>query len=246
MHLVKENLFYCNVSVSKNKRMPPRSIQYYDLTFVLKGCLTYRINGMQYILEENDAILIRPGSVRERLPGDSPVTYVSFNFLLNQELQVATFMKGVINNEIRMLISAFPQSHISPFYHAKEKTESILSYILYEIIDASLFESRNPYIVEILKYIENNLSQKLSLAQVSDHIHLTKEYTAFLFKKEMNKTLTDYINERKMIAAKNMIANGSGSLKDIAADLGFENYSYFSKLFKKYHGTAPVKRKHIS
>ena len=243
MHLVKENLFYCNASVSKPGKMAPRVIPYYDLTFVLKGSLTYLVDGTPYILEENDAILIRPGAVRERLAGDSPAKYVSFNFLCGEDIPVDTFLKGVINSEIRALVAAFPQRHISPLYHAKEKTECILNYILYELQDASLFASQNPYIVESLKYIEARLSQKISLSQISQHIHLTKEYTASLFKKEIGKTVTQYINERKMIAAKNMIGNEAVSLRDVAASLGFENYSYFSKLFKKYHDTTPIKRK---
>ena len=243
MSLVKENLFYCNVSVSKPNKIAPKIIPYYDLTFVLKGRLTYIVNGAEYILEENDAILIRPGSLRERLVGDNPAKYVSFNFLMGNDIPVDIFLKGIITSEVRALVSAFPQRHISPFYHAKEKTECILNYILYEIMDVSLFQSKNPHILEIMRYIENNLSQKLSLAQISRHVHLTKEYAASLFKKETGKTVTRYINERKMIVAKNMIATGTVSLKDVAISLGFENYSYFSRLFKKYHDSSPVKRK---
>jgi len=243
MGIVKENLFYCNVSANRCVKISPEAINYYDLTFVLKGSLTYIIDGTKYILEENDAILLKPGAIRERYAGSTPVKYVSFNFLLNEPVQAETFMKGIINSEIRTLVSTFPQSHISPLYHSKEKTECILNYILYEIIDTSVFKSKNSYVVEILKYVENNLSQKLSLAQISAKVNLTKEYTATLFKKETGKTLSNYINERKMLAAKNMIDNEAISLRDVAYCLGFENYSYFSKVYKKYYATSPVKRK---
>ena len=94
-----------------------------------------------------------------------------------------------------------------------------------------------------MKYIESHLSQSLSLKEISDHINLTKEYTAYLFKKEIGKTIIDYINERKMIIAKNMIDSGQTSLKEVSFSLGFENYSYFSKLFKRYYDVSPVKRK---
>jgi len=46
-----------------------------------------------------------------------------------------------------------------------------------------------------------------------------------------------------MLAAKNMIDNEAISLRDVAYCLGFENYSYFSKVYKKYYATSPVKRK---
>ena len=242
MGIVKEVLFFCNVSPKKVNRIAPRTIKYYDLTFVLKGSLTYIINGEQYILHENDAIFLKPGTMRERIAEKHQAKYVSFNFLLNTDIKAETFLREIINNDIKKLISIFPQSHLSDSFHSKEKLESILNYILYEIIDNVGYKTQNQHIIKGLKYIEAHLSQNLSLKEISDHIGLTKEYTAYLFKKETGKTIIDYINERKMILAKNMIDNGQASLKDVALGLGFENYSYFSKLFKKYYNTAPVKR----
>lgn len=243
MSIVKENFFYCKVTVNKCKKMLPEIINFYDLTFVLKGSLTYNINGKKYILNENDAIFLKPNTLRERLTGNHTVEYVSFNFFLNEDINIDVFLKDIISMDIKKLIYLIPQSHISVSFHSKEKIESILNYILYEIIDNSEFKSQNQHIVKILKYIEDNLSQSLTLSQISNHVNLTKEYTANLFKKEIGKTIIDYINERKMIIAKNMIDNGGVCLKDVAISLGFENYSYFSKLFKKYYKTSPIKRK---
>ena len=181
--------------------------------------------------------------MRERIAENHQAKYVSFNFLLNEDIAIENFLKGIINSEIEKLISVFPQRHLSDSFHSKEKTQSILNYILYEIIDNAGYKSQNQHIIKILKYIEAHLSQNLSLKEISDYISLTKEYTAYLFKKETGKTIIDYINERKMIIAKNMIDSGQASLKDVALSLGFENYSYFSKLFKKYYDTTPVKRR---
>jgi YesN/AraC family two-component response regulator len=241
--MVKEVLFYCNVSTKSVSKIAPQKIDYYDLTFVLKGNLTYIIDGKPYILHEKDAILLKPETLRERIAENHQAKYVSFNFLLNEDIAIENFLKGIINSEIEKLISVFPQRHLSDSFHSKEKTQSILNYILYEIIDNAGYKSQNQHIIKILKYIEAHLSQNLSLKEISDYIGLTKEYTAYLFKKEIGKTIIDYINERKMIIAKNMIDSGQASLKDVALSLGFENYSYFSKLFKKYYDSAPVKRR---
>lgn len=243
MGVVKDVLFYCNVSTNKVSRMPPKTIKYYDLTFVFKGKLTYIIDGIQYDLEENDAIFLPPGTLRERLPTDQHTRYISFNFLLHDDLALDIFLTDIISDDIRKLISVLPQRHLTPTFHAKEKAESLLNYILYEIMDNAGFKSQNVHVIKILKHIEANITQDLTLAKISEHVNLTKEYTANLFKKETGKTIIDYINERKMIIAKNMIDSGESSLQDIAAGLGFKNYSYFSKLFKKYYDTSPVKWK---
>ena len=59
----------------------------------------------------------------------------------------------------------------------------------------------------------------------------------------MGKTLTDYVNERKMLLTKELILNGEMSLTDISTYLGFDNYNYFSRLFKQYLGITPISLK---
>ncbi len=241
--IVNEVLFFCNVSTNNVSRMAPHSITYYDLTFVLKGSLSYVINGRKYHLNENDAIFLVPGTLRERLSDNQKAKYVSFNFSLNEEIKLGTYLKDIINDEIKRLISVFPHSHLTSSFHSKEKLECVLNYVLYEIINNSELESQNQHIIKILKYIEAHLSENMTLDDISKHINLTKEYTSNLFKKELGTTVIDYVNRRKMMVAKNLIDSGEVRLTEVASRLGFENYSYFSKLFKKYYDTSPVKRK---
>lgn len=243
MGIVKNISYYCNVSPRKVRQMVSYPFRCCELTLVLKGSLTYIISGKQYVLNKDDAIFLTPGCIRGRLPVNDPASYVSFNFHLNQDIKLDTHLKGILNGEIKKLISVLPKGPLTDSFHSREKIENILNCILYEIIDNIGFKSQNPHIIKILKYIEANLSQNLTLSQISSHVNLTREYTANLFKKETGKTIIDYINERKMIIAKNIIDSGELCLKDVANSLGFENYSYFSKLFKKYYGIPPVKQK---
>ena len=59
----------------------------------------------------------------------------------------------------------------------------------------------------------------------------------------IGKTVTDYVGERKMLLAKGMIQAGEHSLQEIAAELGFENYAYFSRLFKRHFHVTPMELK---
>ncbi len=52
--------------------------------------------------------------------------------------------------------------------------------------------------------------------------------------------MIDYNNERKMILAKEMILNDEISLVETAEQLGFDNYNYFSRIFKNYYGIRPI------
>ena len=240
-YIVKDIVFYCNTSSKSCSAMDDRILDFYDLTFVIKGELTYIINGESYILNENDAILLKPGMLRKRIAGNEPVKYVSFNFHVfdDTKLPQKMFMKNIITHDILKIISFCSHNHISHQYRSKEKLTNILNYILLEIQNILDIESSNLHVIKIVQFINTHITEPISLDTVSKHISLSKEYTSTLFKNETGKTVTEYINERKLLLAKEMLQEGKLTLNDISENVGFENYSYFSKLFKKYYGLSP-------
>ena len=243
--MVKDILHYCNVSLNKCSKISKTTIEYYDFTFVLSGTMTYTADDETIVLNKNDAIFLKPGTVRSRDMGNEPVKFVSFNFTVmpNTQLTLENFLPNCITSDIKKIISAFPQSHLSPYYHSKEKVANMLNFILFELIDVMSLKSSNPYVLKIAKYIGEHITEKMTLQSISQEIGLTKEYTANIFKKEMKITLTNYINERKMLLAKDLIISNEMSLGDLSAYLGYENYNYFSRLFKRYFGITPTNLK---
>jgi YesN/AraC family two-component response regulator len=207
--------------------------------------MIYVADDKTYVLNENDAILLPPGTVRQRMAGAQKVQYVSFNFQIfpNCELSIPPFLKNVITQDIRKLINVFSQRHLSPKYYSKEKLCNLLNYILFELFDAVSLESNHTEVIKIEKFIEENITQKITLTMLSDHVHLSKEYIAYIFKKNVGKTVIEYVNETKMMFAKYMIQEGILSLRDIAENLGYENYGYFSRVFKKHFNTSPIEFK---
>lgn len=68
---------------------------------------------------------------------------------------------------------------------------------------------------------------------------LSPGYVARLFKQETGRSLRDYVNECRITRAKQMLAAGGRNVSEIAASVGFDNFSYFSTLFKKYVDCPP-------
>lgn len=244
-YFVSEVLHYCNVSLSSSDYLPRTTIDYYDLTFVLSGSMTYTAGKNTYVLKKNDAICLKPGTLRSRATNPEPVKFVSFNFRLlpGRKLDFAEYIPNCITADIKNLVSVFPQSHISSYYHSKEKIANMLNYILFELQDAVALKLNNENVTRILRYIDGHITEKMSLQSISSEVGLTKEYAAYLFKKETKKTLTDYVNERKMLLAKELILQNVMSLTELAAYLGYSDYSYFSKLFKRYFDVTPISLK---
>ena len=239
--IARELLHYCNVSYKSSTYMPPQCIQFYDLTFVLKGRLRYVVNGEKIDIHENDAIIIPPNAIRERIALNEPVKYVSYNFISaeGERIPNGPLLKGIISEQIRQIVSCFSASHLAETYSTREKAINLLNVILHEINDILDFRSSNPHIINIIRYINEHISEPISLHTVSAYAGLTKEYVAHIFKKETSMTVTEYVNRRKMLLAKNMICGTSYPLHEISARLGYEGYSYFSRVFKKEFGIAP-------
>jgi len=241
-YLVKDLFHYCNVALKNCPAIYEHKIKWYDLSFVLEGSMTYYADGQKITLEKNDAMFLKPGTMRIRKEGAAPLRFVSFNFSTfdDVDLPFPVYMPKCITKEIRNLIQLYPPTHLSAFYHSKEKCMCVLNYILHGLLDLSEMNCENEHIKKILYYIEEHITENVTLQVISAQMNLSKEYTSHIFKKEIGKTLTDYVNNRKLLLAKEMIVDTEMSLTDIAEYLGFNNYNYFSRLFKKYLEITPI------
>lgn len=79
----------------------------------------------------------------------------------------------------------------------------------------------------------------LSVSQLSELCFLSSDHYIRLFKKEMNCTPIQYINQKKIERAQLLLSLKNESIKEIAYSLSFENISYFNRLFKKMTGKTP-------
>lgn len=92
---------------------------------------------------------------------------------------------------------------------------------------------------QIRRYVSANLGQDLSRDSVAAHIGLSPEYVSRLFKQETGINLVNYIQTERLQAACSMLMGSELSVSEIAARLGFDNFAYFSKLFRKHTGVSP-------
>ena len=96
-----------------------------------------------------------------------------------------------------------------------------------------------------LCYIEQHYGDAVGMKEMADLCNLSPAYFSRLFKKEMGENFTDYVNRRKIGLAKETLRGGKESVSEIAARLGFQDASYFVKVFRRYEGITPTAyRKH--
>ncbi len=97
----------------------------------------------------------------------------------------------------------------------------------------------NSAFLYMLKYIDTHLSEGFSLQQVAKEINMNANYLGQVFKRETGKTYTAYVTELRIERAKEMLRTDESSISDIAASLGFNDYFYFLKTFKRITGMTP-------
>ena len=88
------------------------------------------------------------------------------------------------------------------------------------------------------KYISEHYMDKLNLTQISQEIHANGSYLSRLYKMKTGQNLFDVINKMKLDKAKEYMSQGK-RIYEIAQMVGFDDVSYFSRVFRKQEGCSP-------
>ncbi|MDR2101058.1 MAG: helix-turn-helix domain-containing protein [Treponema sp.] len=91
------------------------------------------------------------------------------------------------------------------------------------------------------RFIWENYTRKISLQEIANASGLSAPYFSTIFKEEMGENLSGYLNRLRVEKASHLLTETDLSLSEIAGACGFEDQSWFSKIFKSYTGQSPGK-----
>lgn len=100
-------------------------------------------------------------------------------------------------------------------------------------------EVQSDAVKDAIRYISEHLSQNMSIRDIADYAHLNPQYFMRLFKKETSKSVLEYITESRLTFAKKMLRQTNLPITEVALSAGYDNFSYFSKLFRRNEGMSP-------
>lgn len=99
-------------------------------------------------------------------------------------------------------------------------------------------------VVEIVvDYIEHNIDKEISRESLAEVVYLNPDYLARLFKKEMGESIGTYLINRRISLAKEYFEHTNEPINSVAVKVGYDNFSYFSKVFKEVTGLSPKEYK---
>ncbi len=119
----------------------------------------------------------------------------------------------------------------------------IASYILmrYERMEDMQEKSIHATVAAIRDYVDNFFYQEISLEALAKRYHYNEKYLGTLFKEEIGISFRDYLNDRRLRYAKSRLGDTHANVLDVAIQSGFNNVTYFNRIFKAKYGTTPSK-----
>lgn len=91
----------------------------------------------------------------------------------------------------------------------------------------------------VIKYVELNYASPMTVAQMADLAGFSESHFMKFFKNTMGIPFTSYLNSYRLTMAGRLLLQSDDTILSIAAEVGFENLSYFNRAFKKQYGMTP-------
>lgn len=154
-------------------------------------------------------------------------------------------------NKLNLTISA--QQIIQKLYNAATflECQDFINQLIDEIEKIIIsrqksLDTNSKLISNIMNYInENYMNCGLCTDMVAEHFNYANAYLARVFKAQTNESLAEYILNKRLSVAADLLKNSNLKVKEIYVQCGFNNSSYFSALFKKHYGMTPSEFKQL-
>lgn len=156
-------------------------------------------------------------------------------------LSRAAMQGGALHEEISE-ISYTCQRELDSF-KSLEGLANWLSKVCHKYSDLVFEKKESEYglvIAKSLQYIRRNFQNKISLEEVATHVSLSPNYFSQLFNSKIETSFSSYINRLRVEYATQLLTTTNLSIVEIAGLAGFDDQSYFTKIFKSLSGLTPL------
>ena len=224
-----------------------------ELLFVTEGILRVYLDGTEVLVPAGDVAVVNSG-VLHAMTAHTPATkYFCLIidsdfckkhgfFIEEKKLCEVTNAESVAENILRIDEAYFSRP---PYYE-----EDILSDVTKILVFLFRFHTKNDLYsgthkksIEVVKsginYIKKHFREHLTIDEIAAHTGYSKFYFCHCFKELTGSTLGAYINKYRSDYAYTLLTHTDMSIGSIAAECGFEDVSYFTKVFKKNVGVLP-------
>lgn len=227
---------------------------YWELTYVDKGELLTTIDGVSYHLKQGDLIFYAPMQFHTQSTFEKiSSSYLTINFKMNfNHADLLCNKIFSLKRDSYFIVTKLIEELSNDNLYSNDLSLCYLKQLIIQMLrlNNSHFHSKptthmqqtyeNELLNDILLYIDNNIYEKISVSTLCEHFCISTSMLHSLFRKNMNNTAKNYINELKLSKSKELIRNSTHTLSEISEMLDFSSIHYFSKKFKSYFNISPT------
>ena len=226
----------------------------FQLLYIAKGKCVFTFNGEDTIVEEGNIVVYFPSEpqyyVYKKI--DSPVVYWihfsgfnALNFLKQNNLSKSGIYFLGIKNEISLLfhiiIKELQIKQINHFEMCNLYTEQLITLIArYLTGSTNINYKQNKILENALEYFNEKFNTAININEYANSCNISCCWFIRSFKQYTGTTPTQYITNIRINKAKNLLHSSSFSISEVSNLIGYQNPLYFSRIFKKIVGVAPM------
>lgn len=246
--------------------------EFYKLLFLVSGSGSYYVEGKRYLLKAGDIVLIgsqcvhRPefesGSLYERI-----ILYISPDFLSRESTKSCELSECFSGNYGHVLrpdeksrknlfrhVNALETELSSGRYGCEILGTSILLRLLVEtgisfrrreVLKPEPLLPKSRQMQDIVRFLDKHLTEDVRIETLSEQFYLSRYHLMRRFREETGTTIHAYLSERRLLLARELIAQGM-SATDACFRCGFRSYASFGRAYAKLFGITPTGREAIS
>ena len=235
---------------------------FHKIIVFISGKVTYHIEGKAYHLKPRDILLVSQGAIHKP-EIDPSVPYERYIFWIRDDLSCqelnTCFQKAndrsfnlvradsALQERLKDLLPEIEQTLQNKHFGDTVLRNALFTQFMIYINRIFLRTSSSPdkktyssdtQVEQLLKYINRNLSENLSIDQLANRFFFSKYHMMRKFKNETGYTIHNYITSKRLLMARSLISQGMPVMKAAQAS-GFHDYTTFVRAYKKQFGKAP-------
>ena len=216
---------------------PTRAIKSYELILVKEGTVYIKEGETEYVLNSGDMILLSPdiihGGYRE---SEMKTSFYWFHFQTDLALPFKT-ASSEENYDIRHFLKKL--LNITNGGCFSQNTADSLGFLIFDELSKTKKQG-SASVQNIMEYIRINRNKDISVASIAQEFGYNADYVGKLFKKHTNLSLKQYISQKRLEYAKELLFTTSFTIKEIARVIGYENEKLFIKFFIYHEKITPT------
>jgi len=248
----KNNLIYCDAIGCEHSPNFHYNRKHFDnnlLMFVTAGTLVVKQYDQTVCIEKGSGILMDLKVQHEYyFKKNTPSEIIWFHFRGNPADHIMKNLSDIGKLPIifsdASFVSKFERLHKLfaglPFPNEFEASKIIYELIIDILENANAQTATNDFKTLAAQYIMMHLNIKISLEELAGTFYMSKYSFCRKFKQELEMTPFEYINFKRIEAAKKLLTSECLTVAQIAQQLGYYDQSYFTKMFIRYAGLTPT------